>query len=87
MPCEQCPHCQAQTAPDPVADLRRWCIENGHTVSGYDRVREETLAAIVGRSVGTVRNWALYDPQIPFTTIRSRRLYALPDVAAYLAAK
>lgn len=85
MPCEHCPHCQAQTAPDRVADLRAWCHENGHVVLPVDLIREETLALILGRSVGTIRNWAYGSRQIPFTSTRGRRTYDLADVVSFQA--
>lgn len=85
MPCVHCPHCRAETTTDPVADLRRWCQETGHVVLPVDRIREETLAVILGRNLGTIRNWACGEQQIPFTSVRGRRTYSLADVAAYQA--
>lgn len=88
-----CPHCgQPLPAPvDPVAErvdqLRRWCADTGHWVSPDGRVREETLAAILGVCVEHVRNLRYGSRLIPYHRTgggRGRITYSLQTIAEHI---
>lgn len=87
--CKCCDGTGYAPATDPVAELRRWCAENGHAVAADGAVYEHVAAAILDRSPGTLRNWrARGGAQLPFyrhgRTGRVR--YRLADLADALEA-
>jgi hypothetical protein len=68
---------------DRVAELRRWCRENGHAVLPDGSVYEQAAAAILDRAPGTLKNWRGRGDQLPFYRHgRSGRIrYRLTDLA------
>lgn len=94
-PTKHCPTCGqlvvGPAAPSPAAldhlveQLRAWCQTKGHVVLAADRVREDTAAEILDRSVGTLRNWRAGARPLPFTTVHGRTTYFLRDLAQALA--
>ena len=82
-----CPHCGQPVPEEPTtaATLLAWCEAAGHRVSADLAVDEETAAAILERSVNTLRNWRAANEGPPY---RRRGLirYRLADLAAYLDA-
>lgn len=88
-----CPCCggsgladQPDDQPDPVAELRAWCVEREHWVGPDDTVRTDTAAALLGLEPQTLRADRAYLGRIPYRRVGSRILYRLQDLAAYLAA-
>lgn len=87
-----CPHCGGTgLAPEPVqtADateaLRAACRERGIWLSHDDRVREADAADLLGLAAKTLCNWRSADRRLPFEPRNGRPLYALVDLAAWLA--
>ena len=63
--------------------LARWCRENGCNVSADGAVDEETAAALLERSPGTLTNWRAQNVGPPWYR-RGRVRYRLVDLAAFL---
>ena len=78
----------AEPPPDPVAQLRAWCADNGHHVTADGSVYEHVAAAILDRAPGTLRNWRAAASPLPYVRHgRTGRVrYRLTDLAAMLEA-
>lgn len=75
------------TGTQAVDALRARIEASGAWVSPDGRVSAETAAAVLGRSVKTLRSWrAAEDVELPFQRLRGRVTYSLVDVVAYIDA-
>lgn len=84
--CERCGG--SGEVPDQVApadQLRAACAARGIWVSADDRVREADAAELLGMAPKTLRNWRYTNEPLPYTTRAGRPLYALSDLAEWLA--
>lgn len=70
---------------DILETLRAACIERGTWVSPDGMVREADAANLIGWQTKTMRNRRYTDAPIPYATRRGRPLYALSDLATWLA--
>jgi len=68
-----------------VEHLRATCRERSLWVSPDGMVRETEAADLIGWQTKTLRNRRYADAPIPFTMRAGRPLYALSDLAAWLA--
>lgn len=87
---EICPTC-GQIWPEDrrqtIEDLKKSCVQNGWPVYPGGRVNEAVAAALLGRAVGTLRNWRYGERPLPFTRPgagRGRVTYRLSDIADFL---
>ena len=86
-----CPHCHGTGYLEPrdpgelLSELEATCRERGHWVSPDNRVRAETAAELIGQAPKTLSNWRSGDDRLPFIKRGGRPLYALNDLAEYLA--
>jgi hypothetical protein len=83
-----CPHCQGTghlPTVNPVEQLREMCLERGMFVSHDGMVREADAAALMGLAPRTLTNWRANGRALPFVKRAGRPLYALTDVAAWIA--
>lgn len=81
-----CPACgQLLPQADPVEQLREACRSRGVWLSYDDRVREADAADLIGLTVKTLRNRRYQDAPLPFVMRLGRPLYALTDLAAFMA--
>ena len=89
---QPCPHCGgtgylAPVDPCELLDkLETSCRERGLWVSPDGRVREDDAADLLGMKPKTLSNWRYGDGRLPFVKRSGRPLYALADLAEYLAA-
>lgn len=86
--CSRCGGTGQEPGPSPsdlAETLRLACIERGIWVSPDGMVREGDAAGLIGWQPKTMRNRRYADAPIPFTTRQGRPLYALDDLADWLA--
>ncbi len=90
-----CPHCQGTgLAPEAIAAdaveremiiLKAACREGGLWVSPNDEVREADAAELLGLARKTLINWRSGDDRLGSGTRAGRPVYALRNLAEYLA--
>ena len=87
---DACPHCNGTGLLQPsraaLLDLMRTaCRDRSIWLSPDDRVREADAATLVGLQPKTLANRRYEDAPIPFVMRAGRPLYALADLAAWMA--
>jgi hypothetical protein len=89
-----CPHCNGtgimQATPAPAiaaleAALRAACQANGALVTADNRTDEQTAAMLIGLKPKTLSNWRHTQRPIAFVKRSGRVLYAIYDLAAWMA--
>jgi len=83
-----CPHCHGTgRLPDPLENeietLRRVCIDLAIAVTPPDFVRQADAARLLGRSRGTIANWASGAQPLEVRKIGVRNFYSLADIARF----
>lgn len=83
-----CPSCGRELPRDPVEEmierLREACRERGAFVSWDGHVSERTAAALLGREMGTLRNWRSLHRPLKFRKLNGRIEYQLNELAQML---
>lgn len=86
-----CPHCHGTGLLPPVdpgdllEDLKKACRERNYWISPDGRVRADVAADLIGLTPKTLSNWRQDAARLPHTMRAGRPLYALEDLANYLA--
>lgn len=86
-PCRHCGRLPYDDEQNTVEALRQHCLDNDLTILPGDRVREDTAAILLGRSVNTLRNWRCQGAPLPVYRSgagRGRLTYRLQDLAEHL---